>query len=99
MLPISRHWVRFGSFFGHRFSEQKTKHEDTKEYADTKTRRIPISVRGARKSVSSLCLGALVVGLMIMPDASTGSVLHEVDSGIRLNSSAMNKSGKNPNAR
>jgi hypothetical protein len=31
--------------------------------------------------------------------ASTRSLLHEVDSGIRLNSSAMNKSGKNPNDR
>jgi len=32
-------------------------------------------------------------------DTSTRIALHEVDSGIRLNSSAMNKSGKNPNVR
>ena len=30
---------------------------------------------------------------------STKSFLHEVEPGIRLNSSAMNKSGKNPNNR
>jgi hypothetical protein len=64
MLPISRHWVRFSSFFGHRILEQKTKHEDTKEDADTKTRRIRISARGARKWIISLCLTVLVVGLM-----------------------------------
>jgi hypothetical protein len=31
--------------------------------------------------------------------ASTETVLHEVNLSIRLNSSAMNKSGKNPNDR
>jgi hypothetical protein len=74
MLPNSRHWVRFSSFFGHRFSEQKTKHEGTKGDADTKTR-IPISARGARKWVSSLCLGVLVAGLMPAPDR--GKILVE----------------------
>jgi hypothetical protein len=67
MLPISRRWVRFSSFFGHRFLERKAKHEGTKEDEDTKTRRRRISARGAWNCVSSLRLRVLVVGLMPAP--------------------------------
>jgi hypothetical protein len=122
MLPNLSNWVRFWRLFGHRIlgnsTRQKTEHEDTKEEADTKTRRITISARCARKWISPLCLRVLVAGLMTAPVAgafhlgeadrigrgserfaSTETFLHEVNLSIRLNSSAMNKSGKNPNDR
>jgi hypothetical protein len=108
MLPNLRQWVPFSSFFGHRIlggsTRKKTKHEDTK------TPRIPIPARDAQKWFSLLCLRVLPaeaspssaagkVGRNSERFASTEPFLHEADSGIRLNSSAMNKSGKNPNDR
>ncbi|HVA17636.1 MAG TPA: hypothetical protein VMV59_07985 [Candidatus Dormibacteraeota bacterium] len=79
MLANLRQWVPFDSFFGHRIlggsTREKTKHEDTKEDEDTKTRRIPIPARGAPKWVSRLCLGVSVVGLMTAP--ARGSIALE----------------------
>jgi hypothetical protein len=77
MLANSARRVRFMRFFGHRFLDgptwaRKTKHEGTKEGEDTKTRRIFISARGARKCASSLCLGVLMVGLMTAPGRESG---------------------------